>query len=338
MVLVMPLIHALAARFGCDVDVLTSGSWSEPLLAGQPGVGDVRCVRSRKTPFWLSQGQRRAVGWLRAGGTRPVWYCDGNDAARGMLTRAGIPADWIVDVRDHPLLPGEHATQQWRRLAGIVPQALRTHDDRRQVSNSGPPAGGCSLEVSPASRADLSTWLDARGLHSSPVIAIQAGNKRTMRRGLRRLAVNTKYWPVEHWAAVIRHLRTSLPRHAVVLLGARPEFSLNQEIIAAADGVTGLHNAADDLPVTRLVALLERSTGLISVDSGPAHAAAAVGCPLVVLFGRASTSLYRPWGEIGADVRVLTGVMDGGPSMLGIRPAEVISAWESLRLRAACPA
>ena len=87
--------------------------------------------------------------------------------------------------------------------------------------------------------------------------------------------------------------------------------------MALAD-VAGLHNAADDLPIPRLVALLEHAAGLVTVDSGPAHAAAAVGCPQVVLFGKASPSLYRPWGTAGADVKVLTGEIDGEPDMLGI--------------------
>ena len=53
----------------------------------------------------------------------PTWYCDANDAARPLLTRAGIPREFIVDVKDHPLRPGEHATEQWRRLAQIMPAA-----------------------------------------------------------------------------------------------------------------------------------------------------------------------------------------------------------------------
>jgi ADP-heptose:LPS heptosyltransferase len=32
----------------------------------------------------------------------------------------------------------------------------------------------------------------------------------------------------------------------------------------------------------------------ISVDTGPAHAAAALDCPLVVLFGKASPARFRP--------------------------------------------
>ena len=73
--------------------------------------------------------------------------------------------------------------------------------------------------------------------------------------------------------------------------------------------------------------------GSITVDSGPAHAAAAVGCPLVVLFGKALPSLYRPWGTAGADVKVLCGQVAGQPDMLGIESASVIDAWSGLKLR-----
>jgi heptosyltransferase-2/heptosyltransferase-3 len=164
------------------------------------------------------------------------------------------------------------------------------------------------------------------------LILIQIGNKRTMRRGLRRLAVNHKYWPNEHWADVLRHVRLRCQDHAIVLLGTGPEYALNQEVAALAN-VAGLHNAADDLPVPRLVALLERAAGLITVDSGPAHAAAAVGCPQVVLFGKALPSLYRPWGTAGADVKLLRGQVAGEPDMLGIEPRNVIEAWSGLKLR-----
>jgi heptosyltransferase-2/heptosyltransferase-3 len=116
------------------------------------------------------------------------------------------------------------------------------------------------------------------------------------------------------------------------MLGAGPEYALNRDI-AALGGVPRVYNVADDLPIPRLLALLARADGLISVDSGPAHAAAAVGCPLIVLFGKASPSLYRPWGASGAAVTVLTGEIDGEASMLGIDTASVTRAWAHLRRR-----
>jgi ADP-heptose:LPS heptosyltransferase len=353
MVLLTALIRVLHARFHSPVDIVTSGPWSAPLLRGQPGVGDIWSLRSRKTPYWLSVDQRRVVRRLRGRGAGPTWFCDGSDAARPLLARAGIPEELIVDVKDHPLLPGEHATEQWRRLAQIMPaarvapasaalpagmlsatelRAAQSSDAESWDAELAAVTPGCYLEVGDRQRADLEAWLRARHLSAAPLILIQVGNKRTMRRGLRRLAVNHKYWPNERWAEVLRHVRQQCPNHAIVLLGTGPEYALNQEVAALAN-IAHLHNAADDLPIPRLVALLARGAGLITVDSGPAHAAAAVGCPLVVLFGKALPTLYRPWGAAGADVKLLCGEIAGEPDMLGIQPQRVIEAWSSLRLR-----
>jgi len=347
MVLLTALIRVLHARFHSPVDIVTSGPWSEPLLRGQPGVGEIWSLRSRKTPYWLSADQRRVVRLLRERGVGPTWFCDAGDAARPLLTRAGIPEAFIVDVRDHSLLPGEHATEQWRRLAQVTPAATAAPWSAGAPAVGAPGAGtpavlrdtelaavtpGCHLEVSEPQRSGLEAWLRTRGLASAPLILVQVGNKRTMRRGLRRLAVNNKYWPNERWAEVLCHVRRQHPDHAIVLLGTGPEYALNQEVAALAD-IARLYNVADDLPIPRLVALLERAAGLITVDSGPAHAAAAVGCPLVVLFGKALPSLYRPWGTPGADVKVLCGQLAGEPDMLGIDSRSVVAAWSSLRLR-----
>ena len=102
MVLLTALIRVLHAEFRAPVDIVTSGSWSEPLLRGQPGVGEIFSVRSRKTPYWMSIDQQRVVGQLRARGAGPVWFCDGDGAARPLIERAGIPSNYIVDVKDHP--------------------------------------------------------------------------------------------------------------------------------------------------------------------------------------------------------------------------------------------
>jgi len=78
--------------------------------------------------------------------------------------------------------------------------------------------------------------------------------------------------------------------------------------------------------------LLQRATGMISVDTGPAHAAAALGCPTLALFGKADPRLYRPGGVV-TPAAVLTGELDGETTMLGITPESVITAWTQLRTR-----
>lgn len=337
MVLLTALIRVLHAEFRLPVDIVTSGPWSLPLLKDQPGVGEIFSVRSRKTPYWINLDQQRIVRQLRARGIGPAWYCDGEEAAMPILERAGFTSANIVNVKDHALLPGEHATEQWRRIAQIMPSGIAAAPGAaasRAAARGAIDAiaAGCCLEVTQAQRTDLAAWLQHRRLSDQPLILIQIGNKRTMRRGPRRLAVNHKHWPKERWAEVLGFLRQRHPRHAIVLLGTGPEYALNEELKLLAN-IAAVHNAADDLPIPRLVALLARAAGLVTVDSGPAHAAAAVGCPQVVLFGRASTSLYRPWGVPGADVEVLTGQVDGEANMLGIDAGSVTAAWQRLRLR-----
>ena len=293
-------------------------------------MGQIFSMRSRKTPYWLSGDQKRVVRGLRARGVGPTWFCDGDDAARLILDRAGIPGECIVDVKDHRLLPGEHATEQWRRFAQIMPRMAPAGAHRADIDAIAP---GCYLEVAQSQRVELAAWLEARDLADQPLLLLQIGNKRTMRRGLRRMAVNNKYWPLERWAEVLKFLRQRHPRHAILLLGTGPEYELNRQLASLA-GVRGLHNVADDLPIPRLLALLDRAEGLLSVDSGPAHAAAGVGCPQVVLFGKALPSLYRPRGTAEPDVQLLRGELEGEPNMLGIETRDVIAAWSRLELRA----
>jgi heptosyltransferase-2/heptosyltransferase-3 len=307
---------------------LTSGNWSGPLLRGQPGVGEVFVIRSRKTPYWLAPDQRRIVHALKQRGVGPTWLCDADAAAARLLRRAGFTDADLVDVRAHALRSGEHATEQWRRMAAVLPGAWTRYPRPGAATGE----QGCSLSVSCEQRAELELWLRGRGLEAAPLICVQIGNKRTMRRGTRRLAANFKYWPQERWALVLRHIRARCPRHRIVLLGTGPEFAMNQALARAA-GVEGIENVADDLPVTRLVALLARAAALLTVDSGPAHVAAAVACPQVVLFGKASPSLYRPWGSANPQTLLISGQLGAEPSMLGIAAETVIRSWDQLECR-----
>lgn len=327
-VLLTPLIRQLQARFGAPVDLLSSGPWTQPLLQGQPGVGEIMILRSRKTPYWASLDQQRAVRWLRARGAGPTWFADMGSSGRSLLTRAGIGEEHIVEAQRFPFEPGEHTIDRWWRFAAGTPAAA-------QGGVPGSPAPvlqGCEIVVPQAARVDLQRWLEAHRLDDRPLLLVQAGNKRTMRAGPRKRATNTKYWPEENWAAVIRGMRETHPRHAIVLLGAGHETAFNRDIIRLS-GTLDVHNAADDLPVPRLLALMERAQSLLTVDSGPAHAAAAVGCPMVDLFGKASVDEYRPRGQQGAEVICLTGKVDGQPDMLGIRVDTVLDAWRRLRPR-----
>ncbi len=322
MVLLTVLIRALHARFGQRADIVASGSWTEPLLEGQPGVGRLFVIGSRRRPYLLSREQQSLVRRLRERGAGPVWLCESDDAKPlWLLERSGYRTDLVCRANEFPRKPGEHFADRWLRFAACTPRDLG-------ASLSSAPAGVApqsQLFVSATVRNELDDWLARRGLAARPLILVQAGNKRTMRRGARRRASNTKYWPEDRWSAVLRALRALHPDHALLMLGAPREAQLNAEIIRRAD-CGDVFNVARELPIPRLLALAERAVGLISVDSGPAHAAVAIGCPAVVLFGKAEIALYSPRGP-GEIVRCLSGAVDGEASMLGITSEQVVSAW-----------
>ncbi|HVY82619.1 MAG TPA: glycosyltransferase family 9 protein [Steroidobacteraceae bacterium] len=327
MVLLTTMIRQLHLRLGQPVDLVSSGPWTVPLLTGQPGVGDIFLIKSRKSPFWLSPRQRALAKWLRARGPGPTWFCDPGPVGRDLLRRGDIPDAYVCEDAALPTIPGEHFVDRWIRFAHTTPTAYAgklPETAARVPSNA-------VLEVSAARRAQLDAWLARRGLAGRELILIQAGNKRTMRRGSRRRVTNTKYWPEERWAEVIRALREQCPHHAILLLGVPAELQLNADIARLAN-VGDLHNVADDLPIDVLLPLLERASSMVSVDTGPAHAAAALGCPTVALFGNSDPQLYRP-GGVSTPAVALTGEVDGQRSMMGITPDAVITAWQAVRAR-----
>ncbi|MGC3982705.1 MAG: glycosyltransferase family 9 protein [Steroidobacteraceae bacterium] len=323
MVILTTLIRHLHARFGQPVDILASGGWARPLLQDQPGVGDIYVIRSRNTPYWFSSEQRAAVAALRKRGAGATWLADhDNGKTQSLLKRAGwTPQHWCHYAG---LGSGiQHFCELFLQFAYRNPPMLGGAD----LAPNGNDAYG-QLLVNDAQRDEVQQWLQSRGLVDQPLILIQVGNKRTMRRGLRQRASNTKYWPEANWATLLQSLRAQRPDHTILMLGVPQEAALNDEILQLA-GIDNAHNVAHELPIPRLMALCQRAVGLISVDTGPAHLAAAVGCPVVTLFGKANPAIYTPRGPSPLSLAV-TGSVDGEPSMLGITPAEVLSAWTRL--------
>ena len=113
----------------------------------------------------------------------------------------------------------------------------------------------------------------------------------------------SKRWLPDRFAQVADRLITDT--HVSVCLVA------GDADMACANQVAGLMrhpavNLAGRLTLGELAALLARSRLLISNDSGPVHIAAAVGTPVVDIFGRNQRGLSRlRWGPIGDGHMVL---------------------------------
>ena len=162
------------------------------------------------------------------------------------------------------------------------------------------------LFVGDGDRADLDAWLERHGLRDVPLVLLHPGNRRIAKRGRIGRWRDDKTWPVECWAGVACALLARDCRLQVVLSGMPEEKRLLASIARAVPSRRVLE-ASDDLPMRRLLALLERAAAMISVDTGPAHAAAALGCPLIVLYGAARPVQWLPRGPEGGTVIALGG-------------------------------
>jgi ADP-heptose:LPS heptosyltransferase len=119
----------------------------------------------------------------------------------------------------------------------------------------------------------------------------------------------TKRWSPERFGELADRLQEELPEATFVPVGGPSD----RELLARAIGCATRARFEPDttgLDVTGLAERLERLALLVSVDTGPAHIAAALGVPVVVLFG--PTSPVR-WGPIGVQHRALSLALECSP-------------------------
>src|SRR5579859_3549421 len=107
------------------------------------------------------------------------------------------------------------------------------------------------------------------------------------------IAVNpSTRWPTKLWGDEnFRALLAKLPRDRVVLTG-----SAGDAVRVGALAGDCL-NLAGKTSVMELVELLRRCSVLVTGDSGPMHLAAAVGTPVVAIFGPTDPVLTGPYGK-----------------------------------------
>ena len=330
MILLVPMLKALQQRYGQPCELVGSGPWTAPLMERVPACGRLHLLTSRRAPYLLNRSQWQLVAALRRRPPGPVYVFESDDKSLELLRRAGIGPEWICSLRDFPRQPDEHIVAHALRLARQTPLAMASSS----ATPSGQAVPDTRLELSANDRQDCEAWVNQRGLAGSPLVLVQSGNKKTMKGGPRQRASNVKYWPEAYWAEVIAGVHHILPAARVILCGAPSERELVQDIAnCVPGGAEFVIIATDDLPIPRLLALQERAHSMISVDTGPAHAAAAMGCPEVVLFTRnplCEASLYAPLST-GAPVRILqpdVGSADAG--LTAIAPSAVVTAWHEL--------
>lgn len=139
--------------------------------------------------------------------------------------------------------------------------------------------GPVALRVEPHASQDLVKTIQAAG-GSGGYIVINPG-----------AAWPNKCWPRERFAALARELRYRTGLQSLVTWGPKERALAD----AVASGSAGAASPAPPTSVADLAALMQSAALVISGDTGPLHIGAAVGAPIVGLFGPTRPERNGPW-------------------------------------------
>ena len=296
--LVMTLSAIGAVRRGlphAHIDLVV-GSWNRPLADLLSAVDDVQTL---DLP-WLSRGGagagatglRSAIGRWRARRYDLAINFEGDIRSHGLMWASGARRRVGFDMAGGgPLLtdrvpfdPAEHVSANCSRL---VERACGSVD----ALFSAPAA----LQIPPAMKADADARLQA--------VALGPPGCRRVLIGVHASAGRlVKQWP----AAAFAEAATALARRhdaVIVLTGGDADRPVVSDIAAGLAPDVARLDLAGQLDLVQLAALIERLDLVVSVDTGPMHLAAAVGTPVVGIFGPSDPRRWGPSGRWSVAVR-----------------------------------
>lgn len=104
----------------------------------------------------------------------------------------------------------------------------------------------------------------------------------------------TKCWAPDHYAELIRRLAPEL-RGKILLTGSREEEGLIQTILSRAGSGQA---SAFPSTIVQFIALVRRARLFVGGDTGPLHLAAAVGTPIVAIYGPTDPARNGPFSRM----------------------------------------
>jgi lipopolysaccharide heptosyltransferase II len=133
---------------------------------------------------------------------------------------------------------------------------------------------------------------ERQGIQSSPRIrvAVFAGGGSNP-----GMELTAKRWPLERYREIVRRLVQTLGVQ-VLLIGGREDSTLNEKLLEGLDVPAGsVINLAGQTSFGQTAAQIEACALFIGNDSSPMHLAAAVGTPVIAIFGPTSPTEYGPY-------------------------------------------
>lgn len=288
-----PLIHALRQRYpSARMDALVN-SYNAPVLVGNPDLHHVYAYTKAKH---REPGESVIGVYLRR-----VWL---------LLTLRRVAYDVVILAGD-----GNPARQmglaRWLNAGQVIGFAGEGNKPCPGLDIALPrPPGGHEVERTFSLLAPL-------GIQSLPPSLVLFANPQEQARaaaalapvpGAVTVAVHLsarklpQRWPVERFASVLRSLHQQ--RGARFMLFWAPGDATNPLHPGDDEKAQALLDSVPDVPVlpypthqlSQLIGGLSQCDALICADGGAMHIGAALGLPIVSLFGNSDGERWRPWG------------------------------------------
>ena len=110
-----------------------------------------------------------------------------------------------------------------------------------------------------------------------------------------------KRWPVDNYAELVAQLAKKFPDHHFAILGGADERALGESIALAAE--SRCVNLCGELLLPEMVEWLRVCDLMVTNDTGPMHVAAALGKPVVGIFGPTEPRRTGPYGQVERALR-----------------------------------
>jgi ADP-heptose:LPS heptosyltransferase len=241
---------------------------------------------------WLARGSS-GLGLAQLLKSAASWRGNGYDLAinfepdvRSNLLVATSGARWTAGYRSAgggPLLDEAH---EYDRAAHTTDNALRLVTT--VFAADPPPQAHPLIEIPAEHRARARALI---GTARQPLVAMHVSGGRPV-----------KQWDPARFADVARRL-AGARRATILLTGSAADRPLVAQVTRELPAGTAI-DATGDADLLTLAALMEASELLITGDTGPMHVAAAVGTPIVAVFGPSDPRRYAPRGPKDRVIRV----------------------------------
>ena len=270
-VMAVPTLRALRGALP-EAELWVLGPWAPALLEAEPGIHRLLGVPAGWRGRWaMARALRTAAPDLAV--LLPNSFATALEARlAGARWRVGYAGDGRAALLTHPVPPPAERVHQVTAYLGLL-----------EVLGVAAPPTPPRLHVAPARDAEARALLQSVGVGTTGgAVAVQLG----------AAFGPSKLWPAARLAALAAALEGD--GTPVVFLGG-PTAGPLLDAVRRARGAPVRSLVGRDHPAV-LPALLARFAVLVAPDSGPAHVAAAVGVPVVTLFGPTDPRLTAPLG------------------------------------------